>query len=222
MAPQLVLRGVPTVIAMQDTIRDNDAILFATEFYSDLCHERQGGLVEVAVSRARKALLQSGSQINGFGLPVLYLRAQDDRLWDAEQPDEVIESKKEPKQRSVIERWQTWVAFISAIIILLGAITNLPKQLKDAYDTIFENSKKSQFYGKVVDENDNPVIGAEIILPGYRAKGKTDSTGGFDFEVDEEEGIIIQVIVKKNNFEGYSGSETLPGPVTLTFKRRTP
>ncbi len=85
MAPQLVLRGAPAVIAMQDTIRDNDAVLFAIEFYSELCHERQGGQVEVAVSCARKALLQSGSQINGFGLPVLFLRALDGKLWDMTQ-----------------------------------------------------------------------------------------------------------------------------------------
>ncbi|MGH7453278.1 MAG: CHAT domain-containing protein, partial [bacterium] len=66
-APQLVLRGVPAVVAMQEKIDNDDAILFATEFYAELCHERDGGQVEVAISRARKALLQEEPNSAVFG-----------------------------------------------------------------------------------------------------------------------------------------------------------
>ncbi len=86
-APQLVLRGVPAVVAMQEKIDNDDAILFATEFYAELCHERDGGQVEVAISRARKALLQEEPNSAVFGNPVLYLRAEDGQLWEAQKND---------------------------------------------------------------------------------------------------------------------------------------
>lgn len=89
-APQLVSKGVPAVIAMQDSIRDTDAILFATEFYAELCHDRHSGQVELAVSRARNALLQSPSQVNAFALPVLFLRAPDGKLWDNKPSEEIV------------------------------------------------------------------------------------------------------------------------------------
>ena len=89
-APQLVLAGVPAVAAMQYTIANDDAVLFATEFYNRLCDERNGGQVEVALAMARKALKQDGAEKFAFGNPVLYLRSEDGRLWEPAQPRAVV------------------------------------------------------------------------------------------------------------------------------------
>jgi tetratricopeptide (TPR) repeat protein len=89
-APQLVLAGVPAVVAMQYTIANDDAVLFATEFYSRLCDERNGGQAEVALAMARKALKQDGADKFAFGNPVLYLRSDDGRLWEPAPPRAVV------------------------------------------------------------------------------------------------------------------------------------
>ena len=89
-APQLVLAGVPAVVAMQYPIANDDAVLFATEFYNRLGDEHNGGQVEVALAIARKALKMDGADKFAFGNPVLYLRSEDGRLWEPAPPQDVV------------------------------------------------------------------------------------------------------------------------------------
>jgi tetratricopeptide (TPR) repeat protein len=79
-APQLLLAGVPAVVAMRHVVDNDDAILFATEFYETLCQNR--GQVEIAMTAARKAMLQERPASLAFCNPVLYLRSDDGRLWE--------------------------------------------------------------------------------------------------------------------------------------------
>ncbi|MCI0690804.1 CHAT domain-containing protein [candidate division KSB1 bacterium] len=215
-APQLVLRGVPAVVAMQEKIDNDDAILFATEFYAELCRQAGDGQVEVAISRARKALLQERSASAVFGNPVLYLRAEDGRLWETKKtaPPPLIKEKK-----PVLERWQTWVAFISAIVVLLGAISDLPQKMLQAYHAVRESLAPScQFNGHVFDKKGKPVVGAEVFVQGQKGSGVTDVNGEFNFSVQNKCGEPVQVFINKDGIVQDVGSQTLPGPVTLTFE----
>ncbi|MGH7601542.1 MAG: tetratricopeptide repeat protein, partial [bacterium] len=78
-APQLLVAGVPAVVAMQFVVSNEDAILFAAEFYETLCHKN--GQVEMALTAARKALYQERSASPAFCNPVLYLRSETGNLW---------------------------------------------------------------------------------------------------------------------------------------------
>lgn len=78
-APWLLRRGVPAVVAMQWPIRNSDAGLFATELYRELT-SRGGGDLGVALARARGALFQEKPYSPAFANAVLYLRAPDPRL----------------------------------------------------------------------------------------------------------------------------------------------
>ncbi|HBL26663.1 MAG TPA: hypothetical protein DD490_07500 [Acidobacteria bacterium] len=85
-AAQLLQRGVPAVIAMQTAIKNSEAMIFAETFYSELVRGPQNGNVEVALARARGALMQDKSfedslVIPTFASPVLYVRAPDGQLW---------------------------------------------------------------------------------------------------------------------------------------------
>jgi len=216
LAPQLVLAGVPAVVAMQNKIDNDEAILFATEFYAELCSARDGGQVEVAISRARKALLQERPVSTVFGNPVLYLRAEKGRLWETKKtaPPPFIKEKK-----PVLERWQTWVAFISALVVLAGAISDLPKKIIESVRAVRESvAPECQFTGRVFDENNKPVAGAEVIVHGRKGSGTTDATGEFIFTVKEQRGKAVQVSIKKDGILQEAGSQTLPGPVDLIFK----
>jgi AAA-like domain/CHAT domain len=74
-APNLVRRGIPAVIAMQYTIFDSTAKLFADEFYRILA---LGYPVDAAVQMTRNAIsMDVGLETRDFATPVLYMRAAD-------------------------------------------------------------------------------------------------------------------------------------------------
>ncbi|MBA3532226.1 MAG: CHAT domain-containing protein [Ardenticatenales bacterium] len=78
-AEQLIQRGVPAVIAMQATLSDESALLFAEKFYYRLA---QGDLVDKAMGEARLALYSQQGNIVEAGIPVLHMRAPDGQLFE--------------------------------------------------------------------------------------------------------------------------------------------
>ena len=74
-APNLVRRGIPAVVAMQYSIWDNTAKLFADEFYRTLA---LGYPVDAAIQTTRNAIsMDVGLDKRDFATPVLYMRAKD-------------------------------------------------------------------------------------------------------------------------------------------------
>jgi hypothetical protein len=85
MAPQLILRGVPAVVAMQYSIPDIDAQLFSAEFYRRL---GEGLPVDAAVQSARFLMsAQTTRNARGFGTPVLYLHGIDGVIRQSKMSD---------------------------------------------------------------------------------------------------------------------------------------
>nr|WP_243714135.1 CHAT domain-containing protein [Nostoc sp. 106C] len=74
-APNLVQRGIPAVVAMQYEILDTTAKLFADEFYRTLA---LGWPVDAAMQTTRNAIsMEVGLNQPDFATPVLYMRAKD-------------------------------------------------------------------------------------------------------------------------------------------------
>lgn len=74
-APNLVQRGIPAVVAMQYSILDSTAKLFADEFYRNLASELP---VDAAIQATRNAIsMEVGLDKRDFATPVLYMRAKD-------------------------------------------------------------------------------------------------------------------------------------------------
>jgi len=92
MAPRLVQKGVPAVIAMQYSIRDETAKLFADKFYRTLA---LGKPVDEAVQSARNLIsIQIGPDRRDFATPVLYMRARDGVILDlAKEADLAADSE---------------------------------------------------------------------------------------------------------------------------------
>jgi hypothetical protein len=86
MAPRLVRRGIPAVIAMRFSVPDPTAILFSEGFYGPLT---KGYPVDTAVAEARRAiLLRIGRDEMDFGIPVLFMRAEDGKIIDFQSQKE--------------------------------------------------------------------------------------------------------------------------------------
>lgn len=83
-AQQLVVRGVPAVVAMQYPISDAAALLFTREFYLKLCKGWSRGQVDAAVSHARNRIHMDIGEPLAFATPVLYMRTDTGVIFDME------------------------------------------------------------------------------------------------------------------------------------------
>jgi Flp pilus assembly protein TadD len=81
LAQKLILSGIPAVLAMQFPISDQAAIEFSSAFYFAIA---SGEPVDGAVTHAR-IRMQNKSPIE-WGIPVLYMRAADGRIFDKPLP----------------------------------------------------------------------------------------------------------------------------------------
>ena len=80
LAYHVIQTGVPAVVAMQYAISDDTATLFAREFYRTLA---AGHPVDFAVAHARSAIAQKmkETRLHEFGIPVLFMRAREGRIF---------------------------------------------------------------------------------------------------------------------------------------------
>jgi CHASE2 domain-containing sensor protein len=95
MAPQLVKRGIPAVIAMQFSMDDRAAVLFAQEFYRRLFKGGNRGRVDLAMSCARELLAEDLPGERDLGAPVLFMRAWEGLLFDLPTNSQ---ASKEPRE----------------------------------------------------------------------------------------------------------------------------
>jgi len=88
MAPELVIRGVPAVVAMQYPISDDAALEFAKEFYLKLCAGWSRGQVDAAISHARNRIHMDIKEPMAFATPVLFMRSPTGVIFDLQETSE--------------------------------------------------------------------------------------------------------------------------------------
>ena len=102
-APALVKAEIPAVVANQYKITDQCAIAFSRQFYRALV----GGLpIERAVSAGRIAAYNADKTNRDWGVPVLYLRADEGQLFAGAADDKVRQQAREDAQVDVSVRAQ--------------------------------------------------------------------------------------------------------------------
>ncbi len=84
-APALTNAGIPAVVAMQYTVEDANAITFNRRFYSTLA---AGQSIDAAVTAGRQRIwFETDGENRDWGVPVLYLRAEDGVLFPRSDPE---------------------------------------------------------------------------------------------------------------------------------------
>lgn len=102
-APQVVRRGVPAVVAMQWDVNDRAAQEFAKSFYRSLCIGPEAGEVDTAVTKGRAVLYDDWHGSKTFATPVLFLRAEDGRLWMRGEGEEEGKAESAPVQPTTVQ-----------------------------------------------------------------------------------------------------------------------
>jgi CHAT domain-containing protein len=78
-APKIVQKGIPAVIAMQYSVQISSATIFLENFYKAIASRKP---VDWAVQAARRAVsLKKGFDNREFATPVLYMRAKDGEIF---------------------------------------------------------------------------------------------------------------------------------------------
>ncbi len=90
MAQQLVRGGIPAAVAMQFRITDKAAVLFASTFYERLA---RGYAVDRALTDTRNKLFTSSP--TEWGTPVLFMRADDGRIFDLPTKEQLRQQRIE-------------------------------------------------------------------------------------------------------------------------------
>jgi hypothetical protein len=107
--PQLVRSGVPAVVAMQYSMEDAAAALFAREFYQQLCFGDDAGHVDLAVTHARNVLAVSRDKDWSYAVPVLFTHSADSVLFSALQKP-VADSTIPP-----VGQWEKQALFMASL-----------------------------------------------------------------------------------------------------------
>lgn len=84
-APALIRAGLPAVVGMQFTVADKNAIAFSRSFYQALAAHQT---IDEAVTEGRRAIdtVSNDSAERDWGVPVLYLHAEDGVLFPSPGP----------------------------------------------------------------------------------------------------------------------------------------
>jgi hypothetical protein len=92
LAPNLVQRGLPAVVAMRYPVPDQAALIFAREFYEALTQPTPTA-VDAAAAAGRRAIYQDlGPDGRSWGIPNVYLRAEDGNIFASPAVEEEKES----------------------------------------------------------------------------------------------------------------------------------
>lgn len=128
-----------------------------------------------------------------------------------------IASSAEKPEKKLLQKWQTWIVFATAIIALIVALLDFPEKITK----IIPDQPTSHLRGLVKDSKGEPISEAIITvdkLPGQKVLTTTD--GGFYIKkIPGQFGERVRVYVAKEGYQKYNEYITLPGPANIVLKK---
>ncbi|HMI31105.1 MAG TPA: CHAT domain-containing protein, partial [Candidatus Limnocylindrales bacterium] len=152
-APQLVMCGVPAVVAMQYPITDREALTFVHAFYSALFQGSSRGSVEAAMCSGRTALDRDFPGTRAVGLPILFIHYKEGVLFQVvsgtgklirDAPYRAVEAAK---QRALIRELEANTAKLAAASSLDPTTT---KELAEQREDLARARKRLRFRNWVI------------------------------------------------------------------------
>ena len=166
-----------------------------------------GGPSEV-VDAAKTVFRQHGWGVQGN----VYQAARDMHL--------IVERPAAKAQKTLLEKWQTWVALFVGLLTVatlsLGLWEKLVKMVMPGQS--YEQAVQT-LSGVIWDENGETLGGVEVTLPEFTRKVITESDGRFSFQVKAPQQQHVRLIARKDGYRTYYGDPTL-GYSSMEFNMR--
>jgi CarboxypepD_reg-like domain len=127
----------------------------------------------------------------------------------------------EKPEKSLVERWQTWVALFVGVLTITTLAADLPGKIRKifAQDESTIPVIQQPLSGVIWDERHEPLAGVEVVLPELKLVTTTDRHGAFAFQVRAHKQRTVDVIAKKDGYTTYNTDATL-GNTSLNFTMR--
>ena len=214
LAPNLVRRGLPAVVAMQYSIYDDTAIKFSREFYRALA---VGYPVDTAISEARRGIyIDCGADSRDWGIPVLFMRSPDGVLLKLTKPisrslrlESIPGSSNFIGRKKELDEYQRRLD--SQNIVIVGGSAGVGKTMLGAQLMAQQSQRKTFWhtFHRGLNDNLESVIWA---LGGFLATNQDDSLQRFlDLNIEKltEEGYRVNEAINLLTYSLEQGSYLL-------------
>ena len=123
--------------------------------------------------------------------------------------------------KTIVEKWQTWVALFVGILTITSLAADLPGKIRKIFapDESTIQVILQPLSGVIWDEGPDPLPGVYVVLPEFKQETTTDHNGAFAFQVKAAKQRTIDVIAKKDGYVTYDVDATL-GNTSLNFTMR--
>lgn len=137
---------LPAVVAMQFPITDNAAISMSEGFYAALAGNRP---IDDAVTLARK-FIQEKSRVE-WGIPVLYMRSPDGRIFDVEAPQPPVPAPEaaRPSKEMLRQRRDEFMEALAAGAATIEALEELTRRGQELHGLLADDGELSVRLAKV-------------------------------------------------------------------------
>ena len=161
---------------------------------------------EEVVQTAKAIFAQHGWSVHGS----VYQAGRDFHLTIA--PPESTPAK------TIVERWQTWVALCVGVLTMTTLAADLPGTLQKLLGSGAPGVQviEQPLRGMILDEHQRPVSGVDVFLPEFNQGTTTDHRGLFTLHVTAEEERPVRVIARKSGYVTRDSDATL-GNTSLSF-----
>jgi hypothetical protein len=79
-----------------------------------------------------------------------------------------------------LEKWQTWVVFLGALLSLITVALDLPTRIRETFTSPPATTEMLQTVsGMIVDERQEPLADVEVFVPEFNLTASTNKHGVF-------------------------------------------
>jgi TIR domain len=164
---------------------------------------------EEVVQTAKMLFAQQGWSVQGN----VYQAARDIHL--------TIAQPEARPEKSLVDRWQTWVALFVGVLTITALGADLPGKIRKivAPDESTMQVILQPLSGVIWGEGHEPLPGVEVVLPEFKQATTTDRHGAFAFQVKAHKQRTVDVIARKDGYTTHDADATL-GNTALNFTMR--
>jgi|RhiMetdeSRZDD1v2_1073273.scaffolds.fasta_scaffold32463_8 TIR domain-containing protein len=158
------------------------------------------------VQTAKAMFMQQGWHVQGN----VYQAARDIHVTLAPQP-----------AGSWLEKWQTWVVFLTVLLSLITVALVLPTRIRETFTSTSATTEVLQtLSGRITDERQEPLADVEVFVPEFNLTASTNRHGVFTLQVRAIPQRSVELVARKGGYITYTAKDATLGNHFFNFTMR--